>query len=1038
MVSDGPTSVEQSRFFAWTIRRPVATFVLFVALLVIGFMAYPRIPLQLAPSGISSGQVSVWIPVPDGTPPEVMDQIARPIEDLVRTIPGVRGVFSTSTATDCHVRVEYDPEIGQKSMGTDVRERVDRARVGWPEGVDRYFVFYGHLNSDLPVYIASVGLEVDDANDDVDELFRTVIESRLLAVEGVARVTFWGLVEKRATIGLDNDRVAAHAVPVRDLIERLRSDNQNVTCGKLLDGGREYLVRSIGKFNSFDEIRDYPISPSLRVRDVAEVDYRRALRNRLSRVDGLLARVVVVYKNSKANTIDVCDRIKEVLEDEVRRKIPASYPGVKRVSIRPFLDQGEVIRLSIESLKENGAWGGLFAMVVLFVFFRRVRLTILVTLAIPFSLLITVVWIHFRGGTFNILSIMGMSLGLGMLLDNSIVVVENVVRRMDAGATRRTAAIAGAMEVGLAVSLATLTTVVVFVPIMFMGDPRFKSIYQEIGLPLCVSVMASLLVALVFIPQGVIAFGGGGRRQRSGIPVSLVNRWTTSLVGLCLRHRFEAFMLFALLLSSVFFVVDRLKKSDAISEGSNRVAFRVTLPKNLSLREANDIFAQLESSLNKQRKDLGIRSITAWFDSRDGDFSVILVPGKRVRESEFFEKVKPYLGHIPDVRVRLRADIYSEEGWGERLRVFVHGSDYDDLVSIGEQVRQELGDKSRFPEITEVTQSREEARDEVRVTVDRELAQHYGINAGGVAGMVSWAIRGAMLPDYESADREVPFWIRFEDPDVSGGNYRFDDLPAIPIYRVDGQPVRLENVASWKVYEGPGAIRRVNGKTSIAYTVEVETEDVFALKQRVRRQLSKISLPRGYEISMEPRNGGFEYDIENLIFALTIAFMLVFFVMGFLFESIVLPFSVLFSMPHAFFGSLWALYLVGSPLDAGAMIGMVLLVGIVVNNAIVLVDAVNRFRNSGLDRDDAVLEAVRARLRPVWMTALTTIFGLLPLALFPQTGEGMDYQGMAIVLIGGLTTSTFFTLFVVPLFYVLLDDLRQAAIGLAHFSLRRP
>ncbi len=1035
---------DDSLFVRWTIYRPVTILVLFVALLVVGIVAYPGIPVQLAPPGISMGAVSIWIPVPDGTPQEVMEQVAKPAEDLLRTIPGVEEIFSRSGATSCHLRVEYDPHVDGDTIAADIRERIDRAKLRWPEGVDRYHLWRGRMDSDMPIYVASVGLDVDEERVDVNDVFENVIQNRLLAIDGVARVTFWGLIDKRVTVSLDNDRVAGHAVPVRQLIQRLASDNLNITGGKIRDGDREYLVRSVGKFGSFDEIRDYPINDRLRITDVAEVGYYRAIKDRLSRVNGLFSHVVVVHKDSLANTIDVCERVGELMNGEIRENLPRWYPGVRRVEIHAFLDQGQVIRISIDSLRENGIWGGLFAMVVLFAFFRHVRLTLLVTLAIPFSLLITVVWIYFRDGTFNIMSLMGMSLGIGMLVDNSIVVVENIVRKREGGLGRIAAAVEGVREVGLAVSLATLTTVVVFLPIMFLGDPRFKAIYQEVGGPLCVSVLASLVVALIFIPQGVIHFFRGRRegvpRERTGddrtagmdaasvLRPSRVNRWTQSFLDWCLRHRFEAFVLFALVVGSVWLISGRMKKSDDMGEGSSRVEFRVTLPKNTSLSEANDVFGRLEASLDARRDELGIRSLTSWFDSRDGNLNVFFEPGRRVRREEFFERIKPFLPRIADVRVELEGDVFSREGWGERVRVFVRGGDFRIVSELGDEVQRALLDREMFPEITDVVQAREDERDEVRVTVRRDWAQHHGIDAGSVGSMVSWAIRGAVLPDYETEDRELPFWIRYEDSDKEN----IDDLRAIPVYREDGVPIRLENLATYARYPGPGSIRRVNGKMTLAYTVEAETENTFELKNRVRRRLARISVPEGFEVTTDPRRGGFAEDLESTIFAMVLAMCLVFFVMGFLFESVLLPFSVVLSIPHAFFGSMWALYLTGVPVDAGAMVGMIMLVGIVVNNAIVLVDTINRRRGEGIARHDAILESARIRFRPVWMTALTTIFGLLPLAIFPQTGEGMDYRSMAVVLVGGLSTSTFFTLFVVPLFYTFFDDLRRVSLELVH------
>jgi HAE1 family hydrophobic/amphiphilic exporter-1 len=1028
----------ESLFIRWTIHRPVTILMAFVALLVVGVAAYPRIPLQLMPPGISTGGVSIHIPVPDGTPEEVMEEVAKPAEDLLRTIADVREIFSSSSSNRCYLRVEFDPSIDTGVITGDIRERLDRAKLRWPEGVDRYNIWRGRMDADMPVYIVSVGLDTEDS-DTLNDIFENVIQNRLLAIDGVARVSFWGLIDRRATIDLYNDRVAAHAVPLRSLIGRLGGDNVNVTCGRIRDGEREYLVRSIGKFEDFDEIRQYPVSESLRVEDIAEVGWYRTYKDRISRVNGLHSNVVVVHKDSIANTLDVCKRVHEALEGEIKVDLPRWYPGVRQVELHTFLDQGDVIQVSVDSLKESGAYGALFAVAVLYVFFRRVGVTLLVTVSIPFSLLITVVWIYFDAGSFNILSMMGLSLAVGMLVDNSIVVVENIVRWRDQGLSPVDSAVVGVQEVCVAVSLGTLTTVVVFLPMMFIGDPRFRSIYQEVGVPLCVSVLASLVVALVFIPQGVIVLQRLRRRVDGAAPAAssrepplprreaLPIRWTVAIVDRCLRYRFESFVLASAIAASAVLAHRYLAKTDTLSEGSNRVEFRISLPKNLSLRDADRIFGDIERVFEERRQELELRSITSWFDARDGNLNLFFEKGVRVDAEDFFQRAKSYLPRIPDVRIELEGDVFAADRWGDRIRVFVRGNDFAGLQELGDAVRDALLDRQSFPEITDVVQARDEARDEVQVQVRRELAQHYGIDALTVSSNVAWAIRGAMLPDYETPDRELPFWIRYRDSIKEN----VDDLRAIPVYRPDGGFVRLENVADYAVHPGPGEIRRVNGRMTLAYTVESDTESIEALKARVRRRLDSVAAPEGFEISMNPGRGGFEADMKSTFFALGLAQLLVFFVMGILFESVILPFSVLFSIPYAFFGALWSLLLSGTPLDPGAMVGMIMLVGVVVNNAIVLVDAINRLRG-GLARREAILEACRIRFRPIWMTALTTIFGLVPLVVLPQAGEGMDYKSMAIVLMGGLATSTFFTLFVVPLFYTLMDDLRGLVLAQLH------
>ncbi len=1231
------TPVESEQFermsplLRWTLYRPITVFVLFLAFLVVGFIAYPRLEVQLMPEGINMGSLSVWIPVANSTPQEVLEEITKPTEDRIRTIPGIRSLYSRSSANFSQLIISYDSEKDPDSLAADVRERLDRAKLRWPEGVDRYNIWRGNMDADLPVYIVAIGLDLegDKKNDDVyqSDVFENVIQNRLLAIGGVANVEFWGLTDNRVIIDLDNDLVAAHQVPVRELIGRLSQDNQNITGGKIRDGDREYLIRSVGRFNSFEEVDDYPVTTSLKVSDVADVGYQRALKNFYSRVNGNLATVAVLKKDSMANTVEVCENIKLALK-ELEESLPRQMASINEFTYFPFLDQGEIITVSIDSLKESGIYGGIMAFLVLFVFFRRFKVTFIVTMAIPFSLLITIVWLYFDSGSFNILSIMGMSLGIGMLVDNSIVVVENIVRKQDLGMKPIVAAAEGLKEIGLAVSLATLTTVVVFVPIMFMTSiPFLKVIFQSVGGPLCVSVLASLFVALVFIPQGVLFFHRKPVKERpvpekrpkikliesirdgfwsfistlkripiirffvprgfflkplkdssvaqstgkenplasissfyrwfsnnmNRIPIlswvfvvpwlllfvgpvlvftrlvfkavfiplarffiprgfflkplkaseenisfksektespfesiSSFYRWfwnnmnripilswiyvvpglllfygpflvfargvlrtifiplilhpnqtTRKWLGWCLAHRFGALIILVSVLMTAYslLALKLVPVNFDTQEGVSRMELRVSLPKNLTLREINDIFDELERAFYDKdnpeiQKDRKIRAITSYFSSRSGGLNLIFEEGHRVKEEEFFKTYHKYIPEIPGVKVQLRTDMFEENDRRKRIRVFVRGTDLGTLNKLGDEVLALLQDKEVFPELYDARPMRDDSRDEVRVSVNRELAQHYGIDAGSVSSMVSWAIRGAVLPDFVTADRELPFWIRYQDADKEN----VEEINAIQVLSDKGTLVRLDNVAKYDIHPGPGHIRRMNGKMTVAFSAESqETEDAKfnQLKNKVSFWLSKIPVEEGFEITQDPSGRrGAQGDFTSLIWAGVLAICLVFFVMGLLFESFIMPFSVLLSIPFAFFGSIWGLFLSGIPLDPVGVIGMVILVGIVVNNAIVLVDSINRNRSKGNERTDAILEASRVRFRPIWMTAMTTIFGLIPLVLLPQKGEGIDYKAMAMVIIGGLFTSTFFTLFVVPLFYTWLDDLRRFFITL--------
>jgi len=772
----------------------------------------------------------------------------------------------------------------------------------------------------------------------------------------------------------------------------------------------------------------------------------------MSRVNGYRSRVVAINKESTANAVVVCAGIAQAME-EIEASLRRTMPGLGKVESHTWLNQGELIRYSIANLKESGLWGAFFAVVVLYLFFRKAGETLLVTLAIPFSFLITLVWMFFRGASFNMLSLMGLTLGVGMLVDNSIVVVENILRKREEGHNPQSAALHGVMEVGLAITLATLTTVIVFLPGMLIGDPMVRGFFAELGEPLSVSVLASLLVALVFIPQGAIYLqkaslrsDAARRRLRGRIASLFPARWAARLVprppaggesfsfpnrlfargaAWCLANRVEAILITFGLFAFGQFLFRHVPKADLPMEGPRRLEINLTLQKNFTLAEADQAFAQVEKVLLDRRDELQVKSVTSWFNARAGEVNIFLQTGVRVKEEEFFAKLRPLLPKLPGVSYKLGFEDFERDAGGQRLRVFARGNDLKRLEELGELVKKELEDRERFPELSEVTPWRDIEEEEIRIDVARRLAQEYGADTATVSRMVAWALRGAMLPDFEMADREYPFWIRYRDADKEN----VEELKAVRVFRPDAEPVRLENLARYSIVAGSGEIHRMNGKMTVGYSARVEG-DFHRVREKLERHFQRFVVPEGFEIRLRQESRGFEEDLKNAVFATALALLLVFFVMGVLFESFLLPLSVLFSIPHAFFGSMLLLWILQTPLDMIGMIGFLMLVGIVANNAIVLVDCVNRLRRGGLDRTQAIVRAIQIRFRPIWMTALTTVCGLLPLVLFPQAGEGVDYKPLAVVIVGGLTTSTFFTLFVVPIFYSLLDDLQGWLAGL--------
>lgn len=990
--------------------RPITVLMFLAAIVVVGVIAQRTVPLLLLPPGFVENSISVSVPVPDSTPLEVMEEVAEPAEELFRTIPGISGISSWSGSDFCQLEVQYAYGGDGEAIYADLRDRMERLLPSLPEGADRYRIFRFNLDTDLAVMQCAV-MHSEDV-ESPETLLENVVRPRLESLEGVARARVQGIIGRQVAIELLPERVAAHSVDVRALVERLRGENLLLGAGPVDDGGRRLLVRVSRRFRDLEEIRAFPVSGSLSLADIATVEFRRGVEDQLVRVDGDLCHVVDVHKESDANTVDVCRRLRALYEEEL-----ANDPRLAGFRFHVFLDQGEIIREQIGQLESTCLWGGALAILVLLVFIRRLLPTLFIASAIPVSLLMAVSALYFRGGTFNFLSITGLTLAIGMLIDNAIVVSENILRHRELGLPAPEAARRGSREVALAVTLATLTTVAVFAPLMFLGgDSPIRVALREVGFPVCESLLASLVVALIFIPTGAArVFGGeirsapaaGGRRTRRRRAFRRALAWS-------LRHRVLACCVFAGVLASSQFPLAGIQKQGESGTPSSDHYLQVDLPEHSSLVEADETMERIRLALEPLRESAGVETIVTIFDEEDGFLMLFLRDGVLSPREEFQRRMKEHLPVLPGVDYRSRWD--GSEAGGLRIEVSAAGRDPVTLAAILEELGERL---RRAPGVLAVDTPADDTREEVAVVVERERAQRFEVAPAQVSGLIGWMLRGAPLPDFEAEGEELPLWIRFAEEEFDS----LGDLDRIDVYGAGGRAISLASLARFEMSRTLPGIRREDRRVQSRLSVTIDPQAEFgAATREVYRRIADTELPTGYTLFSEDGSEDFEEGLEDVVFAGLLGLVLIFGLMGVLFESVLLPLAVLCCVPFLFVGSFWSCYLFETVLTEEALVGFVILLGVVVNNGIVLVDCIHRFRADGMTRSQAIIEGSIARLRPVWMTSLTTIVGLLPLVLMPEQGGGMSFRAIGVVVLGGLTSATIFTTIVVPLFYAIFED----------------
>lgn len=988
------------------VRRPVTVLMAVLTLLVVGLLAYTRVPLQLMPAGLTQPQLTIWVPLPDSTPTEVMEEVTRPIEEQLRTVPGLTDVRSRSNSNECSVTVEYGVDQDPATVYADIQDRLERLVPILPDGAERFRIFRFNLDTDLPIIFMAISF--DEEVRDPDVLLENVVQPRIEGVEGVARVTTMGMVTTEVEIELDPARVNALGVNLQTLVNRLQADNSVEPLGVVEEDGTRQIVRLSGRFDDFDQIRNFPVRQSLLLGEIARVQERRGLQDFLARVDGRICRLVQVSKESDANTVDTCARLQEELERMGRD------PRTRGVSFLPWFDQGKQIEAAVGSVRKTSLWGGLFAVLVLLLFLRQVRLTLLVSTVIPLAVLGAVTVLFFRSGTFNVLSLAGLTLSIGMLVDNAIVVAENIFRHRQLGATAVVAATRGVREVALSVTLATLTTVAVFLPLMFLiSEGQIHVAAMEIGLPISYALISSLLISLVAVPVATCFIQAQPRpTPRWLVTLGALHR---AVLSWCLRHPALCAFFSVLLLSSVGIAAMLMNTTGRATGGVSQLQVEVSCPPFYTLTETDQVMERLRQSCEPIRDEFQIETIACWYQRRGGMFACFMKPGARKTREQFLERLQALFPQIAGVEYSFNQELSDEK----QVYIEARGRDPKHVTHLLEQMRDRLRPE---PGVLQVELRRDSAPEEIVVEVERDRAQRYGVSMSSVSSLVSWALRGAPIADFHAAGGEQAMWVRFAGSELEN----IGDLYRVPIYSQDGKELPVATVADFSVERGLAGVRRRAGQVYDRMSVHLSANvDNRRFAARVDQAISELEIAEGYTVELAGRSLRGEAGFAELWPALAVAVLLIFIIMGVLFESVVLPMAVLISVPSMFIGGAWFLFIFDTPMGPVVAIGCLLLLGIVVNNAIVLVDCINRYRQEQSSRFEAILRAGEDRLRPILMTASTTIFGLIPLTVAPFNGEGIDYRVIGIVVMGGLLSATLFTVTVVPVGYAVLDDLRQ-------------
>jgi HAE1 family hydrophobic/amphiphilic exporter-1 len=997
-----------------SLKRPVSTVMFFISLMVIGAIAAIRLPLEFFPA-MDVPFVVVNVPYPGSTPAEIERTITRPVEEALSTLSGVEQLSSTSTGDSASVFIQFDWGTEVAIKASEVRERIDAIRGDLPSDLQRYFV-QKFATSDFPILAIRLASAQNLGNS--YELIERRIKNPLERIPGVARAEINGISPPELEIELIADRVTAHGVSLNELATLLAQQNFSVSAGLINDGERRFRVQPMGEYRSLDEVRNLVIAPTgLRLGDIANVAMQPGEVTVRRHLDFKPAVGIDVFKERNANLVDAgrsaYAEIERIQKD----------PALGGIEIYTLDHQAEGVVSSLKDLGEAGFIGTVLSIVVLFFFLRHWPSTFMISLAVPVCFVITLGMMYFFGLSLNILSMMGLLVGVGMVVDNAVVAVESIYQQREKyPGDAPKASIMGVRNVAIALSAGTICHCIVFLPNIF-GEPNQISIFlSHVAITITISLLASWLVSVSLTPLLTARIAAPHFVDQDSVVSRLRERYARVLEW-TLRHRGPTVLAtLALLLVSV--VPMQVVKFDMFDSAATRkLELQVELNGVYTLDEMERAFAPIERWLYERKAELEIESVYAWMSEQWGGGIRLLLTEDDVKLSteQIQEKIREGLPKIAIGTVNFGEGGGPRGGGsGEGLRVQLVGDSSEELRKLGETVVPIL---RRVESLRDVRTDESSVNREIAVRVDRERAAQYGFSAQQVAQFIAVALRGAPLKEYRAGDDEVPVWLRFQDADAAS----VEDLRDYKLRKADGELIPLLSLVDVRVQDTASAIHRENRQTALPIKINlVDGATPEEARQSIEAALKNVAMPAGYRWTF---GGAFDQEDEagkQMAFNTLIALIMIYVVMAAVFESLLFPVAILTTILFSIVGVFWFFAITGTTFSIMASIGILILMGVVVNNGIVMVEHINQLRHAGLSRARALVQGSRDRLRPVLMTMGCTILGMTPLCLgtTQMGGDGPPYYPMARAIVGGLIFSTIVTLLVLPTIYSILDDWR--------------
>ena len=1022
---------------AFSIRKPVTICMIFVTIVLLGTISLTKIPLMLIPS-FDAPVLYVYTNYGNATPEQILESRTKPLEEVLATIPGVKRMSSYTGEDFVRIEIFCGMAADVALLRAEIREKIDRIRADLPDDLRQIQV--RNFNTDeIPIIEGSISAKRDLRSN--YDFLDAKIKKPLERIRGVGNVEFYGASRKQVDIYLRIDALKRYKVDVGRLFRTLDSSNLNISLGQVEDAGMRYAAIAKGTMASLEDLRNFPVNErGLVLSDVADIRYDERDRDYGRHLNGEFAIGFWVQKTSEANTVDTVNEIMALAETW------NDDPALEGLEVMWWHNAGDEIYKGLVELLKAGLIGSILSVLVLFLFLGRLDASLVIGLAIPFSIVAAIGFLFVNGRTLNTLSLMGLMLAAGMLVDNAVVVLESIFQRLEQGEARREASVIGAGEVTMAVIAATATSMIIFVPLLFDSESQLSIMLGHVGLSIIFALSCSLFISLTLIPLALSRYLNIDVTKHSRFETGLMNvllapsRFLVKLVrekdvddrpratftdkylawvGWHLRWpKLTGLIVVPMILAGAVFVLQEVvpdTSPDAQELSELQVNYEFSENFHYAKIE-HDYVRPVEAFLAANQEDFKIKSTMTDYGNNRASTRVYF--DKNVISAEEMpairEKIDAGLPVIPGAEIKPGRQAGAQsETW---VSANIFGDNPMVLGGLAAEAKKKLQGMDDFGDVYAGIES---PRREVQIRMKRAVAGKYNISAETVGQVLGMTVRARQMRGFRTPDGETEMWVGLHPADMQS----IEDLKSVVVGgSPDGEQITLEQVAEFSLEKVPGRIRREDRRTFTsvngAFTGQKKEEGREAMKE----VLDSLTYPPGYGWSYGFWTQQQDEDAEQFFFNLALSMVMVYFVMAALFESVFHPFAIMLSMPFAVVGIAGFLLVTGTPFNMMAWVGVIVLVGIVVNNGIVLIDHINNLRRAGLDRHEAILRGCAERLRPIAMTAATTIVGLIPLAWGSGGLFDMKYFPLARTVIGGLMASTLLTLVVLPTYYMLLDN----------------